>query len=145
LMQKRYVGRIMFNINADDAVLMCEIPKITLQQLVENAIKHSFDAGHKEVSIEIDCEKTAYGWKIKLTDDGPGFSAQTLSDLTEELPKLRSKLLNQSADFAIGGMGLLNTYARLWLFFGDSVDLMPGNNEVSGAYVNIEFQEGGPL
>jgi two-component system sensor histidine kinase YesM len=144
LMQKRYVGRIMFNVNDEDAVMVCEIPKITLQQLMENAIKHSFDAGNKKVRIEINCEKSTYGWKIKIIDDGPGFSASVLSKLIEDLPKLRSKLLNQSADFAIGGMGLLNTYARLWLFFGDCINLLPGNNEDCGAYVTIEFQEGGP-
>jgi two-component system sensor histidine kinase YesM len=145
LMQKRYVGRIVFSIKADDAVQMCEIPKITLQQLVENAIKHSFDAGYKEVEIEIYCEKIEYGWKITIKDNGPGFSEQTLLELKEELPELRQKLLNQSTEFAIGGMGLVNTYARLWLFFGDCVSLSPGNNETSGAFVIIEFQEGGPF
>ena len=145
LMQKRYVGRIRYKTEVDKDALSCEIPKITLQQLVENSIKHSFDSGHKEVDIELICKKIDYGWEVQVKDDGPGFTSDTLEKLTNELPGLRQKLLNQNADFAIGGMGLLNTYARLWLFYGDSIELSMGNNKASGAFVRIVFQEGGPL
>jgi two-component system sensor histidine kinase YesM len=142
LMQKRYENRIDFHVCADEETASCEMPKMTLQQFVENSINHSFAAGHKNISIEITCKKQDNGWHICVSDNGPGFSPETLSQLEGEMPELRRKLPDKNTEFAIGGMGLLNTYARLWLFFGDSVELIPGNNEEGGAYVIIEYKKG---
>jgi two-component system sensor histidine kinase YesM len=142
LMKKRYENRIDFTAYIDENIASNEIPKITLQQFVENAITHSFEAGIKEVSVEIRCVDlrstcNEYGWSIYISDNGEGFSEETISRLQSEISKLSENLLDQSVDFAIGGMGILNTYARLFLFFGDSVNLELGNNPGGGAYVLI--------
>jgi two-component system sensor histidine kinase YesM len=112
---------------------------MTLQQFVENAISHSFNAGYKEAGVEIQCVARGSGWRIRIADNGPGFSTEMLEKLSKEIPELQQKLLSQHTEFAIGGMGLLNTYARLWLFFGDNLVFAPGNNPEGGAYVIIEY------
>jgi two-component system sensor histidine kinase YesM len=94
LMQKRYENRINFKVIADEGVVCYDIPKMTLQQFVENAITHSFSAGLKEVSVAIQCVAYDSGWRIRIVDDGPGFSPDMLEQLTKEIPELQHKLLN---------------------------------------------------
>jgi two-component system sensor histidine kinase YesM len=146
-MQKRYENRISFNIKMDDDVSLYAIPKITLQQFVENAITHNFEAGLKEIDIDIQCLNNAEndtqtsgdasGWCLCIRDNGFGFSPDVLLRLKNDIEELKSKLLDQGAEFQIGGMGILNTFARLWLFFGDNIELELGNNPKGGAYVLI--------
>ena len=142
LMQKRYEGRISFDVDVAASVEAYEVPKIILQQFVENAINHNFAAGSKEIDIKINCSEIKNGCTISITDNGIGFSQDVLAKLLADISELRNKLHSQSTEFEIGGMGLRNTYARLLLFFGDRLDFALGNNEHGGAFVTIGIREG---
>ncbi len=137
LMKKRYENRLTFSLSLDEAVKDSEMPKIILQQLVENAIKHNFDAGIKAVDICVSCEPLDSGWQILVSDNGCGFDADTLNRLQRQMEDIRQNLLRRRSDFAIGGMGLLNTYARLLLFYGEDCVFVLGNNEPRGAFIKI--------
>lgn len=142
LMQKRYEGRIDYNVLTDEDIGIFEMPKIVLLQFVENAINHSFRAGHKMIRVGIACKKHDDGIRIEITDDGPGFSPEALDKLNEAIEGFDNKILSQNAEFNIGGMGIRNTFVRLWHFFKGDVSFAVGSNPGEGAVVTIEIKGG---
>ena len=49
------------------------VPPLTLQPIVENAVKHGVDPELQPLHISISTERTKTGSKIIVVDDGPGF------------------------------------------------------------------------
>ena len=55
------------------------LPALTIQPLVENAVKHNVDSGKSPVHIRVSSYKTDDGSKVVIEDDGTG-STEALSD-----------------------------------------------------------------
>ena len=73
IQQKRYRGKILFELDVEEQIRDCLIPKITLQPLIENAITHGImekSSGQGNILIS--------GWEedddifLSVTDDGVG-------------------------------------------------------------------------
>ncbi len=64
-------------------------------------------------------------WQVEIADDGMGISQGTAQKLGENMDRMKKKLEenNTNIEMEFGGMGLLNTYARLTLLFGGGADL----------------------
>lgn len=97
--------------------LGCLIPKLTIQPLVENAFKY---CNRKKPWIHVKGEVTEDGkWKVEVCDNGAGFSREKIDEIMDkcsESMKEEKTLSNQ-----IDGMGLVNVYVRLKLFYGDDM------------------------
>lgn len=95
------------------------LPRLLLQPLVENAIKHG-TAGHRERG-EVSIEATAPDGRlrIRVRDNGRGLPAPD-SPLTL-------------------GVGLRNTEARLRQLYGDDFALRLSNHPSGGAIVEVEM------
>ena len=97
-----------------------EIPAMTLQPLVENAIMHGIcKKKHSEGSIEIRSSETQTAYIISIEDDGAGFDEETLS-------KERSGEENKKH------IGISNTQKRLELMCEGSLTIhsIPGRGTV---------------
>ncbi|UPK46686.1 sensor histidine kinase [Paenibacillus pabuli] len=73
IQQKRFKGKIQFDVHVDEEIMECMLPKITLQPLVENAIVHGIlekPEGHGIITITGGIEEGRV--RIVVTDDGPG-------------------------------------------------------------------------
>ncbi|MBQ9325483.1 MAG: histidine kinase [Clostridia bacterium] len=107
----RYSGMMEYRILQDDELPEIQIPKLTLQPLVENAIYHGIKPlgrkGHLTVSIH--CMQP--GVEIRIIDDGAGFSQAELECILAQPP-------SQEA-----GFGLKNVYERLRLYYADAFSL----------------------
>lgn len=94
-----------------------KIPKLTIQPLVENAYKYC-DRQKPKISIRGTVEENG-GWTISVQDNGKGFSPM---DIAEIMEKCREGLKNEKMlSGQIDGMGLVNVYVRLKLFYGDDM------------------------
>ena len=87
------------------------LPRMTLQPLVENCIRHGFSGDKSRVSLRVEPE--LYLTKITVSDNGEGFSKE-----------LREKILSDSPDTSAipkasdgNGTGLVNVISRLRLYF----------------------------
>lgn len=93
------------------------IPKLTVQPLVENAFKY---CNRKKPWIRVKGSVTEDGrWQVEVQDNGAGFTQETRAEIMGkcgESMKEEKTLSNQ-----IDGMGLVNVYVRLKLFYGDSM------------------------
>lgn len=49
------------------------IPALTLQTLVENAVRYSVNARYEPTTVSVSAEETEQEYVVKIADDGPGF------------------------------------------------------------------------
>ena len=140
LLKARHENSLDVSIDVDRKIRKQVIPKMTLQQLVENSVKHGFqnmDTGrHISVTGRVEKER----WIIRVQDNGSGVPARTLLKLQERLEEVRRDILERSkpAEMEIGGMGLVNTYARcLLLYLEDLVFEMENVPDGRGFMVTV--------
>jgi two-component system, sensor histidine kinase YesM len=110
------------------------VPKLCLQLLVENSVK--FVTQNKPPwHVRISGCHTADRYEITVSDDGPGFAANTLNEINESI-----RIINETGlvpSLSIGGMGLLNICMRYRLLNAQNVIFIVGNNAGGGACVTI--------
>ncbi len=138
LMKYRYRQRLSYTIHVDTKTLALDIPKLTLQPLVENAIKYSL-AERETVCLHISIQKHASYTEIRVTDNGPGFTQEALekikATLCTYLADASSSLLYDQIKF--GGMGLSGTLLRLYLHFGEQFYYDITQNQEEGSEVKL--------
>ena len=88
--------------------------------------------------IDIEGRMHEGSWTIAVRDNGSGFPEEKLKELEKRLEDTRVKVLNlkDTVEVEIGGMGLINTYARCLLLFGPDL-IFEIRNTGSGAEVVV--------
>lgn len=77
IQKRRYKGRICYEVEVEDEILDCLIPKITLQPFLENAIIHGINEKEDGRGVVI-----LNGWQedgritLSVTDDGDGMTVE---------------------------------------------------------------------
>lgn len=134
--QNRFEWKIIIDDDSDD-ILLYNVPKLTLQPIVENAIKHGIDsiAGHGYIEIKIYSTQTRL--IITISDNGPGMDIMKLDSLNESFEKSYYSSKSPIPSGKSTGMGLLNVNARLKLLYGDSYGLTAFSAAGSGAKIQI--------
>ena len=69
---------VKLNYDIDDSLLNLQIPKMTIQTLVENSIKYGIKAIDQPISITIKVRKLITHAEIIVEDDGIGMSTDTI-------------------------------------------------------------------
>lgn len=138
LMEKRFEDRLKCVVEVDEEMLKMEMPKMILQPLVENALNHGYRNTTRTMYVSIYGIRKGNEWKITVKDRGEGFDEDVLSEIRTQMSSVRSKLFveKESLELEIGGMGIVNTYLRLMLCYGECADLRISNKE-QGAEVVI--------
>lgn len=81
----RYDGDIEIIFNMDNSVANTVIPRLTLQPIVENVIKHAFEDNVTNKWIKVSAFKTDNIVIIDIEDNGKGISQETLSEIDRKL------------------------------------------------------------
>jgi len=99
--QTRFAARLRYQIAVPDSLEAVKVPPLALQTLVENSVKHVIAERPKGGEIRIGGSTEGGRILLEVTDDGPGFSLDTIP----------------------AGHGLANLISRLQLLFGDAGEL----------------------
>lgn len=141
----RYGGGINFKYSLPSSLQEVALPRLSLQPLVENTIKHGFDDFESDKWIEISVERKANDVVIKVEDNGNGIDRETLLLLQQKLQSpLESFVSNIEKEevYFEGGMGIFNVHRRLQLCFGEKyglqIDSKPGEGTIVQLTVPIE-------
>lgn len=133
LLKHRYDYKLSYEIRIDEALYNKPLPKIVLQQIVENAVNHGYGASSDIIRVEVAGALTEDGWFLKVHDDGNGITKEKLDEINNNISSIRNKLTNDRSgvELEIGGMGLVNTYARLYLLYNDDLifEIRPGKEK----------------
>lgn len=113
LMKIRYTRRLTYSFDIPEKMLSIRMPKMVLQPLVENSIKHGMkpDGLHIAVSGEIQDGR----FLLHVTDNGKGFDKSDAKQYASGVPNCGAR--RRSPEH---GIGLSNIYQRLLLNYGDA-------------------------
>ena len=128
LEQARYGHRLTARFDIDPQALTAQVPVLTIQPLVENAVKHGLaqkvDGGTVTLKARVDplTRTTA----IQVRDDGVGMDEQLTADvLAGAAPS--------------GGIGLRNISERMTSLFGDRYSLAVHSSPGHGTVVDLHI------
>ena len=127
----RYGGTIRLDINViDEDLYQCQIPKFTLQPMVENAIFHGIEpkgsAGKILITIEYLDVQTI---RITIEDNGIGLSEEQISSILATNDNSSSGLFKK--------IGINNVNQRIRYAFGDNYGLQFHSKEGECTIITI--------
>ena len=82
----------MLVVDWDTPFIHFRLPPLTLQPIVENAVKHGMDPDGEPLSISIRTRRTDSGVEIVVEDNGPGFDPSDESKPHTTLNNIRQRL-----------------------------------------------------
>lgn len=130
LINLRFDYEIYLSLNLPEEVLQQEIPKMSLQPIVENAVYHGIEDLAEDTNIYIKGMVQDEKCMIEITDAGKGMSG-------EELEKLRKKMAGEiEPDGGKGnGIGLKNVQDRIRMSFGEAYGINIASKK--GCYTKV--------
>lgn len=109
ILQIRYNKRFANEVNIEESILDCMIPKLIMQPLVENAVKYGFTDRDK-LTVKIKGYEKQDRLIFSCEDDGAGMTPQQLKDIRRRLQQKENKE---------GHLGLYNIHRRIQLMYGE--------------------------
>lgn len=144
LLKSRYEHRLEVKVDCEESVKQEQLPKIVLQQLVENSIQHGYNNSKNIMKIQVKGWRDETGWYFEVRDNGQGATEEVREELNEKMRKIREKIMSRgsSIEMEIGGMGLANTYARMFLLYnGKSVFRIRNMEEGLSVIIGVSEEE----
>lgn len=138
--QVRFGSNLQYNYRIDERILQQPIPKLSIQPLIENAIKYATNNEPPwQLQVTGQLLENNKQWIIEVADNGTGISEAALQQWDEKITSIMSN--NEFPTLELGGMGLINIYLRLTLMYGDQKTFRITTNEQGGTSIWI----GGPI
>jgi sensor histidine kinase YesM len=115
MMTERFRGQLTFELKVEPGLDRIEVPRLLLQPLVENALKHGLAGGHGNLCVDV----TRHGSSLHycISDDGVGIKDTAIKP----------------------GTGLSNVQRRLELLFPGTHTFMLAAREPKGTVVTLSF------
>ena len=112
---------VMEKIDPDLPIMNYQIPKLIIQPIVENAIKHGFEGLSKEFVITISIFRTQSCLVVSIADNGKGMPSDQLKALNQKLISSEIDTSDTSKEKKKGsGIALTNVNSRIKLMYGDA-------------------------
>lgn len=115
LINLRFDYQIILALNIPDFIYKQEIPKMSLQPIVENAIYHGIEELAEDSSIYIKAYSEENDFYIEITDSGQGMNQEAIDQIHK---KIAGEI--ESGGGSGNGIGLKNVQDRIRISFGSS-------------------------
>ncbi|MFS0724184.1 ATP-binding protein [Paenibacillus sp. 1P07SE] len=112
--QARFGERLNVVIEVEEG-LDCQLPPLTIQPLVENAVRHGIMSREQGGTVRLQVQTVETGVKICVEDDGAGIPPGKFRDLLRPA--------GEGARKRTGGVGLMNVDTRLKRMYGQGLDI----------------------
>ncbi len=127
----RLEGRVQIVMDIDERFLTIRIPKMTVQPVIENAVKHGLESLGRQGILKLYTREEGSSLKIIVEDNGVGMDE-------EQLNRMLDSLYGQSPkESGKNGIGLQNLHRRLQHMFGESYGLQIQSFPGEGTQVAI--------
>jgi two-component system, LytTR family, sensor kinase len=118
IMRPRFEERLKISLAVEPGINQALLPKLILQPLVENSIKHAADPVSGAVHIKIEATRNNGSLLLQVKDNGPGLPTDEQTILTR-------------------GVGLSNTVKRLNHLYGDRQKFAIQNADNGGLLIQV--------
>lgn len=137
IMKSRYRQRIEFKLYVDKEAEEIMIPKLTLQPLLENAIRYSL-MERETVLVKIFVIIFENKLMIEVKDNGCGITQEKAVEIREKVKESHDTEKIEPYQVKFGGIGLVGTLIRLTIYYGDSFQYeIQSDNDEGGT--SIQF------
>lgn len=138
LIQYKFEDFIELQIDVAEAAKDVILPRLTIQPIVENAIKHAFNHTDPPWKIAIRCHVIEDGWEIVISDNGSGIPPAKLSMLQTQIAELlASDTMAFDQSDGIGGLGIINTVMRLKMLYPDTLRIVLHSADQGGTQITF--------
>lgn len=150
IIENRLAERVQTVIEIDDVWLDTVIPKMTLQPIIENAVKSGLEPLNRPGRIRVYSRREGQEFHLVIEDDGVGMDEATLNQLQAALDEdIQQQIGGLQPHAGVGkqvvrehrigrrGIGLPNVHRRLALHFGDEFGLRIRSAPGKGTAVTI--------
>lgn len=114
----RFKERLQFEISIPEQYNKILIPKLCIQPLVENALKHSMEYSDEPCRIKISIMEDEVKYLLKVANTGSYFEEDLIQKIEQHTLKPEG-----------GGVGLTNINSRMRLIYGEDYGLSFYNND----------------
>ncbi|MGC5775302.1 histidine kinase [Paenibacillus pabuli] len=145
LQKERFGDRLEVELDFAGDTLRAEMPRMTLQPLIENYFKHGADIQPGKGRIQITSRRTPDDWiEIHLTNNGPSIPEDKLSEIQRWLRETSISSVPTQDTEESESIGLRNVIRRLQLNSppGYNALLTIGNLEPNGVEIIVKLYAG---
>lgn len=134
IQQIRYNEKFVYRFEVDPEVEHCNVVKLSLQPLIENAIYHGINTEYKQGQIIIRAYQQENRLVLEVEDDGYGIEDDNIAELYQRI----------KVDKSGNSIGLRNVYQRLCLYYGEEVgfDIISTLDESTIVRITIPMEGG---
>lgn len=126
--QARFEERLTVEYDMDDLAMYERFLPLTIQPLVENAIRHGVTKKEEGGSVKLTVKQTQDTITVEVWDNGVGMSPRKLESV--------KGIAGKTDRAENGGVGLANIDRRLRSFYGTGLRI----NSAEGEWTNVSFQ-----
>ncbi|CAM3533706.1 MULTISPECIES: sensor histidine kinase [Saccharibacillus] len=136
LFRIRYKDRLAYDIQADPDLLDAEVPRLSVQPIVENYIVHGIRSRDEDNRIVIFAHREERDIAVRVRDNGRGIP-------TEKMAELQAGLLRSGEEReGEGGFGLRSVHERLRLLYGPEYGIaVHSAGDGQGTSVEIRYPD----
>lgn len=139
--QARFGGRLRVEIDYDPRAKRVLVPSLSLQPIVENAVRHGVTRKEEGGLVRIGVREEADGSvRVEVSDDGIGMGRELAESLLIPAADGNSPQARKS-NRTRSGIGLLNIHRRLLHLHGGGLTIVSAENE--GTSVSFRIQKTG--
>ena len=139
IQQVRYKKRFKYELYMDESIKDLPCPKIILQPLIENSLKHGM-SDMPGCTLIVRARQEGYNIVLSVEDDGLGIPPEELKKLQEMLRDDSNIMVKKSRY----GIGLRNTNRRIKLLYGSDYGLTIESEVEERTCVTITFPKHRP-
>lgn len=125
--EARFINKLRVHYDVEEETLDQQIPPLTLQPIVENAIKHGMKNKERNFILTIDIQKQGEFVQVRIVDNGIGMSKERADQLSKT--PIHSEIGN--------GLALYNVNRRLTMMFGEHAALQIKSEENEGTDIRF--------
>jgi len=130
IQQIRFEERLQVEVDVPDAFTLCQIPHLTLQPIVENAIVHNLEKYAGALKIGITARLEGGALHLEVTDDGHGVDLDHVQ-----------KVLYGEVEAGRKSIGLRNIHTRIQMSFGEGYGLRVQNRSGTVVTIVLPYEE----
>ena len=136
LERQQYGQQLVVRWHTDNVSQDAQVPKLLIQPLVENCVRHGMRGDGSVLEIDIMVKEIEGDLLIQITDNGRGLPQK---DSEQVCRNLHMALSGQTQDVDTQHIGLLNTAKRLYLNYQGSCEMRFSSVEAKGTCVTIRI------
>lgn len=130
----RFMNKYTISIEIEEDVMEQCMPKMIIQPLVENAVFHGLEPKEESGMVGVFVGKEKERLAIRVWDSGCGMDEKELETLKNKLKEFdRTSLLPMQKN----GIGMVNIYRRLRLFYADQLEFNVTSKKGEGTRIDI--------